>query len=362
MAKSKKMDNYIEKSFLDISNNNDVILFLSQKLDELSYSVNTFFEYIVTPRDGYVIVNKTNIKNKIIQRPMITRQIVEYVLRNVLDVVMDLECQLETSYSPVFKHYIQYSKLSSFADKTVDNYNFLFASQMTPKVQDLFDELDSSLLEDKDNKVPMFKRMLPYVAEDIDVPVLKYLNYLLSTVYDNDPDQSQETIKENIAYFKMREGTNTFIPKDYGFMDDYDNVITQSFVWMICGLTDWLEKEFVDVQDVVYMSKIMFPKQFEDIKMNFLTEKKQFYTYEVSLKKKASDPQRKLMYKLAQKQEEKNVTAIENLKTALFINNFFVSEKAVELMENIMYFVKNIDDEEYKDRLKEIIVRYSIII
>ena len=72
----------MQKVTIDISNNQDIIQYLASKLDQLSYTVNIFFDYIITPREGYVAVNKTSIQNGFINQPIITGQIVDYVIKN----------------------------------------------------------------------------------------------------------------------------------------------------------------------------------------------------------------------------------------------------------------------------------------
>jgi len=102
------------------------------------------------------------------------------------------------------------------------------------------------------------------------------------------------------------DGDNISFPKNYNFIDDVDNAITQSFVWLMCGINDWLEKDYIEEEDVKYMIKIMFG---DKVKIG----KGSIYEEDVQV----------------------------NIKEAMFLSEFYTSESASILMSKLLSNIKN---------------------
>ena len=117
----------------------------------------------------------------------------------------------------------------------------------------------------------------------------------------------ESSVVESIETYKSKEGSNAFFPKDYKFVDDSDNIIVQSLVWILCGLNDWLEKDTIDEYDINTLAKFLNKKS------NILEE---FIEYE----------------------NEDEVNIKEKLKIAMFYNNFFISKNALNKLLEI--FIK----------------------
>jgi len=307
----------MQKIRVDIQDNQDIVNFLTEKLDELSLIVNVFFEYLIIPREGYIQINKTNIKSGMINPPVITGQMIDYVIRNILNVVYDIEVTVESSYLQVFKSlkakYKTQGTLTTNEEYSSDDYSILFFGHMSGKVNDLFNELQKATTTIDKIEIPVFPKTLPYIDDSVELSIIRYLNYLLMMIYSNDRTE----LMENIDLYNMKEGSNTFSPRDYGFLDDQSNITLQSFIWILSGLTDWIEKDYIEEEDVKYLIKIM--SNIKNIKVG----------------------------------NEVNEVQEMNIRNAFFVNNFLISDKATRQLSNYLNLVK---DEEH------LVKKFSVII
>jgi hypothetical protein len=325
----------MQKVTIDISNNQDIIQYLASKLDQLSYTVNIFFDYIITPREGYVAVNKTSIQNGFINQPIITGQIVDYVIKNILNVSYDKEILVDTSYIQVFKllksKYKQTNLISQSEEITKDDYTLLFFANMTGKVKDMFDSLQTSTIIKDKIEIPMYGRLLDYISENVETSIIKYLNYILTNILQ-DQDQLNSQTQEAIQLYELVEGTNVIYPKDYGFLNYEYNIIVQSFVWIFCGLLDWLEKDYIEEEDVKYLIRVMYPEKKFSVRLDtleFNEENDEFHLQNESL-----------------------------INGALFVNNFLVSKKATRMLSALLIWIVEMD----KEDINHIYKKFSNII
>jgi hypothetical protein len=158
------------------------------------------------------------------------------------------------------------------------------------------------------------------------------LNEALLILSDGDLDMyiediltNHRNIKQYITENTNTEGDNVIFPKNYNFNDDDDNIIIQSFVWLMCGLNDWLEKDYIEEDDVKYMARIMFGGLSVDM-----------LTY-----------------------GEINDDIKINIKEALFLSDFFTSDKAANLMSKLF---SNIKEQNNVDTINKRVKQFSIVI
>ena len=91
----------------------------------------------------------------------------------------------------------------------------------------------------------------------------------------------------------------------------------------MCGLNDWLEKDYIEEEDVKYMAKIMFNSLSADM---------------------LSD-------------SDINEDVKINIKEALFLSDFFTSDKAANLMSKLFSNIK-----EGNDGITKRVKQFSIVI
>jgi len=321
----------MQKVVIDISNNQHLVQYLASKLDQLSYTVNLFFDYIITTREGYIPVNKNSVQNGLINTPIITGQIVDYTIKNILNVSYDTEILFETSYLQVFKtlksKYKQSNLLSNEEEVTKDDYTLLFFANMTGKVKDMFNNLQTATIVKDKVTIPMYERLIDYISENVESSVVRYLNHILTNllqeqeiIEDSVLEQLESQTQEAIELFESSSGTNLFNPKDYGFLNYEYNIIVQSFIWILSGLLDWLEKDYIEEEDVQYLIKLMYPEKnfFVNLqKITFNDDNDQFHYQNESL-----------------------------ISGALFINNFIVSKKAIRLLSSFLVWIVDQNNED----------------
>jgi hypothetical protein len=282
----------------------ELLTYVKEKANLLANASLLLFEYILIPRDNYVEVTPE-------MRPRITDKIISYTIQNILGVTLNSD----TKYT-VSEDFFRYPEI----DGKVSLSN-LFNSQMSERLKNTLKFLipdDSPVIE---KGIDMFKLYVEHV-----------LNEALFTLSDGDLDMDIKDIlnnHSNIAEYLSQnintDGDNVIFPKNYGFNDDDDNIIVQSFVWLMCGLNDWLDKDYIDEDDVKYMSKIMF-------------------------RGLASD-----MLSDAEINEDVKI----NIKEALFLSDFFTSDKAANLMSKLFSNIKqNYDNED----ISKIVKQFSIVI
>ncbi len=257
---------------------NDYILL---KAKELAYTMCIFFEYILTPREHYVEIMLSEIK------PNITEQMLSYCIQNILGIVIDYNTEYTANYD----------RILNMADtKTEYVINDFFVLNMNETLNSVLSNLlkvDGYLFISL-KAMATFRSYLDHVLNQA----------LLALTDGNIEDNIEQNIKDKDIMLTLHEniitdGDNVLFPKNYGFNDDEHNVMMQSFVWLLCGLTDWLDKDYIDSVDVTYMFFILYGST--DIGS-----------------------------KLSSNQDPDNIKSI--IKETMFINDFYINEKAVNML------------------------------
>lgn len=211
-----------------------LIVALLQEYDFLMYVLATFFSYITIPRDGYITVSEESVEANLVGKPKLTDTMVKYVIRNIIGIDM-------IYVSP------DVIKPNDFNIKLLFVKNegeIKFAEKLSSETQKMLKSI--------------------YDKDDIDIitngafnEIQEYLNFIFSQ-FVTDKDDSLEQIQSNIENWTHRQGDNVFVPIDYKFNNAVYNTILQTYIWMLCGLTDWLEKDTIDVIDIQTANKILF--------------------------------------------------------------------------------------------------------
>ena len=215
---------------LSVDSNYEFFGFILESYTELFNTLVAFFDFIIAPRNSYIYLNKDTITNKYIGKPYLTRTMVAYCIKNILNIdVKDYDSEKSLYLNSIshslkgtdipFEEFIQKQFLKSLHNKKI------------------IEELSDEKVIDLDS----------IVTPDAVKEIHNFLNFLLNTY----------TTEEDIEAFKNREGDNIFFPKDYKFIDEKYNLIIQSFIWVLCGLQDWIDNEVVSEDDLTYVTHIL---------------------------------------------------------------------------------------------------------
>jgi len=283
------------------------------KSKELAYTMCTFFEYIISPREHYVEINLSEMK------PHITEQMLSYCIQNILGIVVDFN----TDYTS------DYDKLLNMGDgKTEYVINDFFILNMSDDLKSLLQDKDEGNLLNLEGYLFISKKAMNTFRNYLD----HVLNQALLALTDGNISESVEQdikdkdimtiLNDNI----ITDGDNVIYPKNYGFNDDEHNVMLQSFIWLLCGLTDWLDKDYIDTVDVTYMFLILFGSR--DIGKTILS-----------------------------KQEPDDIKT--TIKEAMFLNDFYINEKAVNILNKRFSYI-NYYTGELKPQIIKRINQFSI--
>lgn len=207
---------------------------LFKEYDFLMYVLATFFGYITVPRDGYIHVSEESIESKLIGKPKLNDTMVKYVIRNIIGV--DMVHVSQDSIKP--------SDFNISLFFTKNEGEIRFAEKLPKETQKMLKSI--------------------YPKDDIEIitngafnEIQHYMDFIF-TQFVSDKDDSLEQIQSNIENWTHRQGDNIFSPIDYKFNNSVYNTILQSYIWILCGLTDWLEKDTIDETDVQTTNKILF--------------------------------------------------------------------------------------------------------
>jgi hypothetical protein len=284
----------------------ELLTYVKEKATDLANASLLLFEYILVPRNNYVEVTPE-------MRPRITDKIISYTIQNILGVLANPESKYTINFDNAFK-------VSSINSEY--SINDLFISLMSERLRNTLSFLipdNSSVIDEKG--ISVFKLYVEHVLNE----ALYTLSEGNLDMNINDILKKHKNIAEYLIENTITEGDNVIYPKSYGFNNDDDNVIVQSFVWLMCGLNDWLDKDYIDEDDVKYMSKIMFSGLSSDMLSS----------------------------------EEVSDDVKVNIKEALFLSDFFTSDKAANLMSKLFSNIKeNYNNDNYSKRVKQ----FSIVI
>ena len=208
----------------------ELLTYVKERANDLASTVLVLFEYILVPRYNYIEVTPD-------MRPQINDKMVSYTIQNILGVIVNSDTKYTIS-DTVFKIPEINGEYS---------INDLFVVNMSERLKNTMNFLNpenTAIITPQG--ISVFKTYIEHV-----------LNEALITLSDGDLDMdikdiltNHRNIKEYITENTNTEGDNVIFPKNYNFNDDDDNIIIQSFVWLMCGLNDWLEKDYIEEDDV----------------------------------------------------------------------------------------------------------------
>lgn len=278
---------------VDVNNYPSLLTYLKSKLKELVQTTSLFLEILLLPRDGYIRVSKENIQYKYVQKPVITGQMVRYVTRNILGEVSDVHPVYTSNYNSLF------SSTESNSSE-YDYVEYFYVTNMKPE----FKEYLSSLLSNENN-------IVEYINESGKEETLKYLDHLLNSIIKSEEDLERvDELIDELPY----EGDNAANPKSYGFIDENDNILMGSLVWVFCGLEDWLESNVIQQDDIDIAVQIILSERL----------KKEYSSFLVS---KVDDVSKEALRK--------------HLIDAFYTNGLFLTNKSIEKLIHVFYNLRN---------------------
>ncbi len=278
------------------------------KSKELAYTMCTFFEYIISPREHYIEINLSEMK------PHITEQMLSYCIQNILGIVVDFDTKYTADYDRILK------MGESNSEYTINDF---FVLNMSDDLNSVLQPLlrTEGYLFVSSNAMNAFRSYLDHTLKQA---LIALTNGNISETIEQDiKDKDIITIlQDNI----VTDGDNILFPKNYGFNDDEHNVMIQSFIWLLCGLTDWLDKDYIDSVDITYMFLILFGS-------------------------------RDIGSAISSKKEPDDIKT--TIKEAMFLNDFYINEKAVNMLNKRFSYI-NYYTGELKPQIIKRINQFSI--
>ncbi len=282
----------------------DFLTYVKDKAYYLANASLNLFEYILIPRDNYVEITPE-------MHPQITDKMISYTIQNILGHKVSSNTKYTINFDKVFRSTEINSEYS---------INDFFILNMSEKLRNTMEYLNVDRRPIiTEQGISIFKLYIEHVIhEALDILSDGKLEMDIQDIFKN--NTVEYLIKNSV-----NEGDNVVFPKNYGFIDDDDNIIVQSFVWLMCGLNDWLDKDYIEQDDVKYMAKIMFLKSSSDML----------------------------------KDTEVNEDVKINIKEALFLSDFYTSDKAGNLMSKLF---SNIKQQFNNDSINKRVKHFSIVI
>jgi len=280
---------------------------ITKEYQFLIYTSATFLNYILVPREGYIVVSDESVKSGYTSKPKLTETMVRYIIRNILGINTYVDSQFDFS-----------SDLENIFTRQDILINF--SKHLTPDTQKIIKDIYSQ------------EELGDIVSKGAYVGIYNYLSLILNK-FINSSEVNDEQIEENINAWASKEGDNVANPIDYGFKHDINNEILQSFIWIICGLTDWLEKDTIKTDDVIYACKILFHDHTD------------FYD--------------KILKKSIDKNTDEYIVTYDILAGSLYKNDFFASPSAISRFTTAFINLMNADSDEVISSKYEVPVIYQ---
>jgi len=305
----------IKKKEMDL-----ITVALYKEYDFLINVISDFFSYITIKRDGYIDISSESIDSKLIGKPKLTDTMVKYVIRNILGVdIIYSTIQIRRFIQFEFFEKLQISLMSK------DQIEADFADHLSKDIQNVLKQV--------------------YTKDDIELitngafnEITQYMNFVYTQFTISDQEElSLEVIQSNIDNWTHRKGDNVFVPIDYKFNNDIYNTMLQSYIWVLCGLTDWLEKDTIDEIDVKFANKILF--------YGFET----YFNQKININVSKNTPQ--------------YIVVSDNISRALYTRDFFVSKTALEMLAknmsnlinqyhtDLLVYDKSVEEKEFSDKI-----------
>jgi hypothetical protein len=280
----------------------DFLEYVKERASDLANTVLILFEYILVPRDNYIEITPDML-------PQINDKMVSYTIQNILGVIVNSDTKYTVNYDSIFK----VPEVSS--EYSINDFFIIHMSERLKNTMTFLNPGNGPIISQQG--MVLFKNYVEHV-----------INEALIILSDGDLDMDINDIFKNhtVEYLienTIRDGDNVIFPKNYKFNDDEDNIIIQTFVWLMCGLNDWLEKDYIEEEDVKYMAKIMFNSLSSDMLSG----------------------------------GDMNEDVKLGIKEALFLSDFFTSDKAANLMSKLFSNIK-----EGNDTINKRVKQFSIVI
>lgn len=283
---------------------------LTKEYQFLLHSTATFFNYILIPRDGYITVSEESINSKHISKPRLTETMVRYVVRNIIGINTYIDTQFD------FR-----ADLESIFNRPDTLVNF--SKQLSKDTQKIIKEVYSQ------------EELGEIISNGAYAEIYDYLNLIMNRFVDS-TEINEEQIEENINVWFSKEGDNVANPIDYGFSHDVNNELLQSFIWVLCGLTDWLEKDTIKSDDIIYACKILFYGHAD--------------FYENVLKKQTH------------KNTNEYIVTYDIIAGSLYKNDFFASPTSIDRLTSVFINLMNADsDEEVSSQYKVPVIYQNLL-
>lgn len=289
------MSKKLSQSSLELINNT-----LTSEYQTLIHTLSVFFHYITLDRDEYINVNKANVRAHLIAKPKLNDTMVKYVIQHILGI-------------DVMKKPIDiYNNITNFIPpKSHSNIEIDFANALPKHTQKLIESIYGKGDDIEIITIVAVKEINSYLD-------FLFNNFVASTEFDDG------LISDNINGWLNRKGDNIFTPIDYGFMENDSNVVLQSFIYVLCGLCDWLEKNTIVLDDVIATSQILFYRHSEDLE-------------KLNLKVKSTNVEYQ--------------TIIDHISLSLYKNDFYVSQSAMTSICSIFYNLLRINNPDLTNHL-----------
>lgn len=226
------MNYNLQNLLTNLQSNKILSTAITKEYQFLMYTVSTFFNYIVIPREGYITVSEESVSGNYISKPSFTETMARYVIRNILGINTYVDIQFD--FKPDLENMF-----------TKSDILINFSKKLSKDTEKMILEIYSD------------DQLENLVTKGAYAEIYTYLNLVLNKFIDS-AEVTEEQIEENVNSWISREGDNIANPIDYGFRHDINNELLQSFIWIICGLADWLEKDTIKNDDIVYACKILF--------------------------------------------------------------------------------------------------------
>lgn len=205
------------------------------KLKDLCYCVATFFNFLATPRPGFLKVEINGGPSTV--NPVITREMAVYVLGEIFpcnDMIVD------TRFSPGDVPDVIRDSMKRQIKGGIDRKEF---------VSTVFKMTDGNAPNEVVIDSTVYQVLWKYIFNGLSV--------LGEGAYSN------EEVEERIATSQMLVSARRNQSKHYGFGDDLENSAFQGLVYVIMTLNDWIEDDVITVSDVSTAYKIIVPSDLQ---------------------------------------------------------------------------------------------------
>jgi hypothetical protein len=222
-----------------------VITWRDDKIQDLSYCLVIFFNYLTVERPGFIKVE--NSPYQVSVKPVITRSMADYLISEIFPCGIMGHANLIISPTP---HIIE-SRMRTIIEDYIDNKSYLIAASEVKNTRKFQTGNGLEIQQDA------FQILWNYISNGI------YDLYIYSNI-KNSPNGStnDDIIKEitknkNLAIDRRNTSTN------YGFVDDLENSAFQALLYIMISLVDWLEIDEIGEIEVITTYKLIYPRDIQ---------------------------------------------------------------------------------------------------